>query len=444
MSQQKPGIRVGNYRITPLGIALMVVVVLVICGVILYFSGVFTPDTQSTPNIAADPSSAPVSVPPMELATNSPTPEPIEETPEPEPTPTPEPTPVPGPATATIRFLGEISADDDVLAAALQADGSYDFTDMFSMISGAVGKADYTVADIEGAVGGIGNGYKGKSDYNTPESILTNLSEIGVDMLAMANDHALDTMFNGLENGIANCQAAGLDYVGAAASQEEHDTPKIVDVNGINVCFLNYTTTLNSKEKATDKAAVEYGVNLAKYANSKDDVDKAKAAGADVIIAIVSWGDDGSRKITSTQKKVAQLLVESGVDVIVGYGPRNAQAVTWLEVGKGENQQRTLCAISVGTFLSDSTKQGLDYGTIFEITITEQDDGTFAVENPTSIPTYVWRYQDGEKDAIRVLACGEWLEEKPSGMSDEDYDRLKKIWNDIPSLVTETSTVAVN
>ena len=113
-------------------------------------------------------------------------------------------------------------------------------------------------------------------------------------------------------------------------------------------------------------------------------------------------------------------------------------------MGKGENQQRTLCAISLGTFLSDSTKQGLDYGTIFEITITEQDDGTFAVENPTSIPTYVWRYQDGEKDAIRVLACGEWLEEKPSGMSDEDYDRLKKIWNDIPSLVTETSTVAVN
>ena len=29
-------------------------------------------------------------------------------------------------------------------------------------------------------------------------------------------------------------------------------------------------------------------------------------------------------------------------------------------------------------------------------------------------------------------------------MSDEDYDRLKKIWNDIPSLVTETATVAVN
>ena len=89
MSQQKPGIRVGNYRITPLGVALMVVVVLVICGVILYFSGVFTPDTQSVPNIAADPSSAPVSAPPMELATNSPTPEPIEETPEPEPTPEP-------------------------------------------------------------------------------------------------------------------------------------------------------------------------------------------------------------------------------------------------------------------------------------------------------------------------------------------------------------------
>jgi len=296
-------------------------------------------------------------------------------------------------------------------------------------------------------MGGIGEGYSGaKNTYNTPESIIANLVDAGVDMLALANDHALDAFFEGLLDTLTNCQDAGMAYAGAAMTQEEHDTPNIVEINGINVCFLNYTTTLNSNEKASSSEAVEYGVNLASKSDAPSDIEAARAAGADIIVAIMSWGDDGESETTTVQAKVAKVLVNAGVDVIVGYGPRVIQPVYWFETkdDDGNVTHKTLCATSLGTFLSDSSEKNQDFGTIFQFTIQEQDDGTFAVESPESIPTYVWGTTDGDEADFKVLACGEWLEEQPEGMSDDDYARMLEIWNNIGDVLTDATTVIPN
>lgn len=441
MKQGKGGLHIGRYRVTPLGLAVFgaLLLAIAIIAVILVMNQI---DADPTIKLAGSGTSDEGQTDGQTVITTyTPTPIPtIRETVA--PTPEPEPTP----ASARIRFIGEISADTNVLSAALQEDGSYDFSDMFSTIAGAIGDADYTVADIEGPMGGIGEGYSGKDEYNTPEMIIQNLADAGVDLLALSNDHALDTFFEGLLDTIENVKAANMAYAGAASTQEERDTPNLVEINGINVCFLNYTTTLNSKEKATTSDAVLYGVNLASKSNAKADIEAARTAGADVIVAIMSWGDDGESKTTNAQAKAAKLLVNAGVDVIVGYGPRVIQPVMWLELkdDEGNVTQRTLCATSLGTFLSDSSGKNQDFGTIFEFTIQEEEDGTYAIESPVSIPTYVWRTTSEDQTSYRVLACGEWLEEHPEGMSDADYARLLEVWNNIQSVLTDATTVTAN
>ena len=448
-SKKKKGLHIGNYRITPLGLVVFVVILLVILGVIAYFAlpGIMSGIQQeSQANATPEPTAIPTVEPAVQeedvLVANTPTPAP----PTPEPTAEPTPTPIPTAGPVTIRAIGEIIADENILSSALQADGSYSFADMFASASGAMGNADYTIANVEGTMGGVNDGYTGKNEYNTPESIIADLADAGVDMMSLANDHALDNFMQGLQGTIANCTDMGMEYVGAAASQEEKDTPKVVTINGTKIGFLNYTTTLNSKDKATSEDAVKYGVNLVSESNCAKDVESMKAAGADAIVCIVSWSKDGETEVTKGQKKMMNALAEAGVDVIIGYGPRVSQPVGWIKVKDDEGNvvRRTLCVSSVGTFLSDSTDKTTDCGTIFEFTITPQEDGTFAVTSPKSIPTYVWRYNDGKKFGYRVLACGEWIETQPDGMDEAAYKRLNSIWKSMGKVVTETSEITAN
>ncbi len=312
---------------------------------------------------------------------------------------------------------------------------------MFSDVAAVIGNADYTVADVEGTLGDTAgvSGQGGK--MNTPSALLSALKDCGVDMMMLANDHALDGGFAELQASIANVTAAGMDYVGAATSAEERATPVVKDINGIQVGFVAYTETVNGNEKNTDAAAVEYGVNLVSHSNAVTDIQNARAAGAEVIVAYVSWGNMLERTPTQNQYKLAQALTAAGADVIIGYNPHVVQPAYWIEADAldGSGKNRTLCLCATGNMLSNQRAQYADSGIIFEFTIQEQADGTFEIVNPVYIPTYVWRYQteDSELYQYRVMPVGQWIGETeeniPEGMPYSDYQRMAAVWAEVQS-----------
>ena len=413
--------RKSRYKIQPLGFAVLAVILLIIIGtcVVLFAGKPF--EVGGGGFLSPSP---------------TPTPEPTA-TPVPTPTPTPAPTPLPTPRAATIRALGEIAIQDNLLAAARSDDGSYDFTDMFSEISSIMGDADYTIADVEGSLGGTADA-SGSTRLLTPPSLIQALKDCGVDMINMANDHVLDGGFSDLQAAIANCQAAGMEYVGAAASKEERDTPKIIDINGIRVGFIGYIETLNGMETQTDAAAVEYGVNLAARSNPRGDIQALRGAGAEVIVACVSWGEMLNREATQTQQMMAQTLAQYGVDVILGYNPHVIQRAIWLEMtNNGSVTQRTLCMLSSGNFLSDSRSQYSDSGVIFQFTIREREDlSGLDIVSPAYIPTYVWRIENEDSTYdYRTIAAGQWLETAPEGMNYAQESRLRAVWAEAQSIM---------
>lgn len=425
------GLRVGNYRITPLGlIVLAVLVMLIIAAVVLVVVRPFGSNDVAATNVL--PPQAEEEAPEVEV-TKAPTP-----TPEPEPTPTPEPEL----RSATIRSLGEIAMQQNLLRAAVNGN-TFDFSNMFTNISSVIGNADYTVADVEGSLGGTTE-YSGSNKMITPPALIGTLKECGVDMLMLANDHALDGGFNDLQATIQNCQEEEMDYVGAAASAEERATPLIREIGGINVAFLAYTESLNGNEQAADPAALEYGVNLISKSNAKKDIDSAREAGADVIVCYCSWGEMFNPAPTDTEKKIAQKLAEWGVDVIIGYNPHVVQPATWLETKDAEgNVRRTLCLGATGNLLSDQYGKN-DNGIVFQFTIEETEHGRFAITNPVYVPTYVWRSEteDGKYN-YQALAVGQWLEDAPEGMAYADAARMRQVWADLQSVMgADVATVA--
>lgn len=427
--KKKKGLRIGNYRIKPLGLGVLAAIVLIIVAIIvLVFGNPFGNEGGSY----------------YTRLTATPTPEPTA-VPTPTPTPVPTPTPAPTPRSATIRALGEIAVQDNVLAAA-KTDGGYDFSEMLTYVSGIMGNADYTIGDVEGSMGDTLEP-SGGNQMITPSSLISALKECGVDMLNLANDHAADGNLADLTATISNLQSAGMDYVGAAASQAEKDTAKVITINGIKVGFLAYTDSLNGLEDKLDADALKYGINFVSKSNAKNDLQALRDAGADVIVACMSWGEMLNREATDSQISLAKALVSGGVDVIIGYNPHVIQPAAWLEMtdSNGNVTKRTLCLFSAGNFLSDSREQYSDSGIVFQFTIQEKADFTgFEITNPTYIPTYVWRMdnEDGTYE-YRTLAAGQWLESAPEGMNYSQYSRLKEVWAEAQSVMgSEVATVA--
>lgn len=434
-SSKRRGIRIGHYRITPLGIGTLAALVIVIAAVTIFFA--FGAGSDSESKLVVTNTVAPSATAEM----------PIEPTATPVATELPEPTatPEPEPRSATIRVLGEIAMELDLLKSAYdQDDGTFDFSPMLSEITDIIGNADYTIADVEGTLGDT-KGFSAKeSAMLTPSVLAQNLADAGVDMLMLANDHVMDGGFDELKATIENVSAAGLDYVGAAITADEKTQPVIHEINGIKVGFVAYCESLTSGNSGVT------AVNLISNSNAVSDIQAARDAGAEVVISIVNWGEMFSHTPNKTQAKIAQVLSAAGADVILGYNPQAVQPVMWMESTVNGQAHRTLCICAPGVLLSNQTKAGTDCGVIFEFTLQEQEDGSIAIESPQYITTYVLRTQstDGLYQYRAVATgryTGETADDLPEGMTSDNIQYMKKLetamqsvlGTDVAAMVTE-------
>ena len=388
---------------------------------LMWTAGDFSPFIAPTPSPTA--TIAPTAAP---TATPSPSPAPTAE-----PTPTPSPTPEPTPRTAVFRAGGDVMASETQLKYALNAGGgeSYDFAPQFALISGQLADADYTMLNLETTIGLYEDlPYSGYPRFNTPESLLDAIRDTGCDFLTLANNHTLDRYFDGMKNTVARVEEYGFEHSGAYVSQEDRDSARIAEINGIQVGFLSYTEGTNGMEFSSDAAAKEYGVPYLADADFEGDVQKLREAGAEIVIAFPHWGVEYARTPHDSQILYARRMANAGVDVILGSHPHVLQKVDWLDA----DGRRVLVAYSLGNFVSSQNHHGYtDTGMILEFTATEQADGSFEISNVGYIPTYCWKHDD----LIQVVPSAEYLDERPEGMSDSAFERMRTSYQQTRNLI---------
>lgn len=333
--------------------------------------------------------------------------------------------------TAVIRCAGDFVIHDNLLASAIKAGGGkYDFSQMLSEIGEYMGEADFTFTNVDGVLGteefGRKHGYHGYPSFSTPPSLIYDLKDIGVDLLTLANNHALDYWFDGLLSTVTSVKSAGMNSVGGYRSPAEKQSPCIVDVNGIAIGFLNYTDGLNQmdKRRQLDKEALEYGVDFLERANISADIKRLKEAGAELIVCYMHWGIEYRKEPCKSQISNAAMLAKAGVDVIIGGGPHMVQRAEYLTATDADGKpKQVLCLYSLGNFLSDQRGIGRDCGIIFDFTVTRDENGAVTVSNPCYRTTWVWRRQSGSTFAYTILFTDD-VDARPNGMSAKDYSRM--------------------
>lgn len=262
------------------------------------------------------------------------------------------------------------------------SDGSrkYNFKPMFEQVKEKIENADIAFINQETVMAGEGYTLSYYPRFNSPGDVGYDLVELGYDVINIANNHMLDKGAAGLERTIEFWKNMDCLMIGGYENEADYDNVRVLEKNGIKTAFLAYTYFTNGISKGKDsELAIPYLCDA-------DIVRQTEIAGerADFIIASVHWGDEGAFVPNSEQKRVAQLLSDCGVDVILGHHPHVIQPVEWIT---GKNGNRTLCVYSLGNFAAEQEYAYNMVGGIIEFDIVSKDNGKPYVENPVFNPT---------------------------------------------------------
>lgn len=323
---------------------------------------------------------------------------------------------------------GDLNVTDKVVSAGA-SDMGYDYSKIFLDVLPTLAEADVSVLNFEG--GAVGTPY-GKD--SAPPQLLKALKNAGVDLLQTANSKSVANGLLGLTATLDAVREAGMEPVGTFASKEEFRKAggfTMLEIQGIRIAVVAFT-------KGMDGRGIPQGsedcVNLlyTDYNSTYQKVDeegitavlkKVAKEQPDITVALLHWGSEYNNTISSTQKKICNLMQEQGVDAIIGTHSHYVQQMTF------DRQTGQFVAYSLGDFLSDGTQAGTNYSVVLDLEITK--DG---VTGETKITNYSWTpiYLLDETEAgggMRLLRLNNAIEtyenEAVGSVEESDYLAMK-------------------
>lgn len=285
----------------------------------------------------------------------------------------------------------------------------YDFSHMFSNISGYIKNADIVMGTMET---GIAN--KEYNDENAPIEFAEAVKNSGVNFVTIAHNHSLDNGVDGIKETKDNLKKIGFDVVGDKI--EQSNAVIIKETKNTKIAYLTYTCFMNNETQRT-KNELDC-INMYSNKQAKEDIEYARKKGAEFICVMIHWGDPMSERVTNEQKEIADFLVDNGVNIIIGSHPSVVQP---MEVKQNKDGDNVFIAYSIGTYIStlyseesktelilniELRKNGKDgkvylnkvnYVPIYMLDKGSEEENRFCLIDMKQVATY---YSEGNKEVI--------------------------------------------
>lgn len=275
--------------------------------------------------------------------------------------------------------VGDNLIHETVYNDALQDDGTYDFSKMYTNFKKDAKESDIAFINQETILGGESLGLSGYPTFNSPTEIAKNLEKAGFNLANLATNHCLDRGEQGIANELEAFSNTNIVTDGVYTSQEAFNTIPTFKKKGITFSFLAYT-------HGTNGIAPDYDYNVSYLDDDeiKSDVQKAKEI-SDVVIVSAHWGDENTFEPNDLQKHYAQLFADCGVDVVIGTHPHTIQPVKWI---KGSSGNKMLCVYSLGNFIGGMLTTDNAIGGEIKFDFVKKND-KITIENVKWIPTVI-------------------------------------------------------
>ncbi|MBU1218323.1 CapA family protein [Myxococcota bacterium] len=334
-----------------------------------------------------------------------------------------------------LTITGDIMGSDSQLHSALNEEtASFDFLDSVSEVGAILRESDLTIGNLETTLAGKKARYTGYPMFNTPETILDALKEVGFDVLTTANNHALDRGLTGLISTIKNIKNQGFMHTGTYANRKDYLNPFIITVKGIKICIVAETMNANGLEKLDYGPETNHIVRYIGKSNPAADVQRCKNGGSDITMIFPHWGTEYQRYPDDFQKKAAEVYIKAGYDLIIGSHPHFPQPFEIRKVKTKDHYKNVFIAWSLGNFISGMTGRYMDTGLILKIVL-GKDNKTGKAFFKSALWTNIWLHREWEpnrKLRLKIIPVSEYLfnPTRYRTLSKDSRIRLKQVWKE--------------
>lgn len=273
---------------------------------------------------------------------------------------------------ATLLAVGDNLIHDVIYQQALtRGEGKeYQFFPVYSAIADTISQADIAYINQETPIASS----KSPSSYplfNSPPELADTLSDIGFDVINLANNHMLDQGVSGLQETVhLLSNNPNFSVIGVNSASP------IINCNGISFGFVGFTQHTNGISlPKTNSEMIIYTDQLDLIQQQIQEIQNS----VDVTVVSVHWGEEGSSAPTPYQKELAQKLTEWGADIIIGTHPHVLQPIEYLTASNGH---RSLVMYSLGNFVSAQAERANLVGGIAKLTIEKDSSEEISIINP--------------------------------------------------------------
>lgn len=359
----------------------------------------------------------------------------------------PTPTPTPEIKTARIAAVGDIMCHGPQYRDAYDSETkTYDFKPCFSEIKSYLQDADLTIGNLETTLNGPEKGYSGYPLFNTPDSILDALKDAGFDVLTTANNHSLDTRYEGLVRTLDKLDEYGFDHTGTFRNKTEREENLLIkDVNGIKFGIIAATDSSNIGTSSAPEADQSSVINMLSIEKMRTDIQKLRDNGAEVVIVMMHWGPEYVRQPSDGMVENAEAIIKVGADVILGSHPHVLEPIQKITVQRDDGSTAEgLVVYSMGNFVSNQDPPYKDTGMIVYLDF-EKEGNNIRLVGRSYLPTIVYKYKNsaGSYVGYRILPVGKYKNDESlrANLKGDYTTRINNSWNQSVELIgTEIAT----
>lgn len=156
------------------------------------------------------------------------------------------------------------------------------------------------------------------------------LTDMGADLVSLANNHAYDYGEISLTDSIDTLNGIGIPFVGAGRNLEEAVKPVYFIANDKKIAFIS-ATQIERTDNPDTKEATETSPGVFRCWDVErllEVVRNAKQV-SDYVVVYIHWGTESTEEIDWAQKEQAPKIAEAGADLIIGDHPHVLQPIDY-------------------------------------------------------------------------------------------------------------------